>query len=523
MWLVAKIFVALGFAGLLSHKMWLVAKIFVALCFAGLLSLFAIVYLQFHSKSLPSDASSLLSVQRKILGQPQLLPKSDVKVTGYCDPSFAWVKEEFQASLEEGREVGAQVAVYRGGQLMVSLSGGSVEYINKVETASTCASSGAESVSPLSVSASIPIFSSGKVAESAVIAMLADRGLLNYSDPISKHWPDFAQNGKENITVSDLMRHQGGLAMPDSPFKWADVANSSKIDKILARQHLNYNHPWDHPTKPAQLYHAVTRGMYANELVRRVDPKHRTLGEFFRDEVAAPHNLTFFLGINEEEWPVTKIGKMTDFPILFFLRYVPQYFLPNWKEARVWILGGDDHDVLQDFEARIGLGVVKKLLTGGHSLVVAMAKSMAGVIEGLNSVEDVNSRRFLSLELSSGNGLANAESMAKFGSLVLERKLFTRGDDGYLAAAERGEIRFDHGVNFDVAYTACGWAYDRLKFAGLEGWIGWAGASGSILQWNDMLGLSFAYTTVLPYARIGKPRGERLMKAAVRSVEGWTK
>ena len=55
------------------------------------------------------------------------------------------------------------------------------------------------------------IFSSGKSVMSIAMAMQVDRGLLSYSDKVSKHWPEFGQKGKDNITVADVMRHEAGL------------------------------------------------------------------------------------------------------------------------------------------------------------------------------------------------------------------------------------------------------------------------------------------------------------------------
>ena len=121
-------------------------------------------------------------------------------------------------------------------------------------------------------------------------------------------------------------------------------------------------------------------------------------------------------------------------------------------------------------------------------------------------------------QLSSANGLANAESMAKLGDVIM-----AWGKQEKRAGLEKGSKRFDYGVNFPVAYTAAGWGVDRLSLAGLDGWKGWAGASGSMLQWHDELNITFAYTTVLPYGRVGKPRAERLMKELVRQAGGWVR
>ena len=55
------------------------------------------------------------------------------------------------------------------------------------------------------------IFSSGKSVASILLAIMAGEGRLEFTDPICKHWPEFGQNGKETLTIADLMRHESGL------------------------------------------------------------------------------------------------------------------------------------------------------------------------------------------------------------------------------------------------------------------------------------------------------------------------
>ena len=55
------------------------------------------------------------------------------------------------------------------------------------------------------------VASSGKNMEAIAVAMLVDRGLVRYEDPVQKHWPEFGANGKGQITIADVMRHAGGV------------------------------------------------------------------------------------------------------------------------------------------------------------------------------------------------------------------------------------------------------------------------------------------------------------------------
>jgi len=234
-------------------------------------------------------------------------------------------------------------------------------------------------------------------------------------------------------------------------------------------------------------------------------------------QVANKYGLKFFLGLNESEWNSNVVSEQLPPPYLLLLKYIPQYIMGTWvsERTRVKLMGGDKHDALLDYEADVVWGFAKKFFTGQAYLNMAAAGSVPGVVEGLNRIEDINDPRLLKLDdMASANGLANAESMAKLGDLIRSGELF----DVSGPAMEKGERVPDEGIGFDVAYTACGFGDDRFKNAGLSGWQGWAGMGGSVLQWNDEKEISVGYNTVLPYMRVGKPRGNRLMRAAFEAA-----
>lgn len=95
-------------------------------------------------------------------------------------------------------------------------------------------------------------------------------------------WPEFAQHGKEKITVRQLLAHQAGLFAFDEPVDRSVVADLDRLAEVMARQ----KPAWEPGTRLA--YHALTLGFYEGELMRRVDPRHRTLGQFFQEEIATP-------------------------------------------------------------------------------------------------------------------------------------------------------------------------------------------------------------------------------------------
>ena len=138
--------------------------------------------------------------------------------------------------------------------------------------------------------------STTKVFGAVVIQMLVERGLINLKSAVSEYWPEFSQHGKESITVEQLLSHQAGLAIIDQKFPFSDILNDpEKVGEILAGQKPN----WE-PGKQFG-YHGITMGLLMDQLVRRVDAKHRSLSLFFQEEIAEPFDIDFFIGLPHAE------------------------------------------------------------------------------------------------------------------------------------------------------------------------------------------------------------------------------
>ena len=123
------------------------------------------------------------------------------------------------------------------------------------------------------------------------LAVAHSRGLFELDDPVAHYWPEFCQRGKAQITVRQLLAHQSGLIALDQPVGAPELANYDALAEILARQRPAW------PPGMRHGYHTLTLGWYQNELIRRTDPQHRSLGAFFRDEVAAPLKAEFYIGL----------------------------------------------------------------------------------------------------------------------------------------------------------------------------------------------------------------------------------
>jgi len=151
------------------------------------------------------------------------------------------------------------------------------------------------------------------------VAVAHSRGLLDFDEKVATYWPEFAQQSKENITVRQPLSHQAGLPVIDPPLDIETVANLDAVAVAIARQ----KPAWQPGTK--QGYHAVSLGWYEGELIRRVDPQHRSLGRFFQDEIAKPLGLEFHIGLPANV-PDSRIATIQTFgllEILFGMRKMP--------------------------------------------------------------------------------------------------------------------------------------------------------------------------------------------------------
>jgi len=155
------------------------------------------------------------------------------------------------------------------------------------------------------------IWSSTKNLTSLAVAMLVDQKLLNFSDRISKHWPEFGALGKEDITVADMLRHEGGLSTITAKLNIQD-SFPENLKKNSVGQTLEKESPhWPEDCK--REYHPMTRGAVLQELFRRVDSMGRSVGQFLRDEVFRGLEADVYIGLSEEDQLKTHIADLRAF------------------------------------------------------------------------------------------------------------------------------------------------------------------------------------------------------------------
>lgn len=201
-----------------------------------------------------------------------------IRIHGYVNSGFEAVRDAFAENFSRRHELGGACCVYHRGEKVVDLWGG-----DRHES----------SGEPWEEGTMVLVHSATKGLAAMTLALAHSRGWLDYDERVCAYWPEFARNGKEAITVRQLLAHQAGLFAFDEPVDRDVVRDLDRLAEVMARQ------------KPAfepgtrQAYHALTLGFYEGELMRRVDPEHRSLGRFFQDEIASPLGIDFYIRLPE--------------------------------------------------------------------------------------------------------------------------------------------------------------------------------------------------------------------------------
>jgi CubicO group peptidase (beta-lactamase class C family) len=393
-------------------------------------------------------------------------------VGGTVEPEFEGVLDAFAANFDERGEVGAACCVYVDGRPVADLWGG-------VADATTGRAWEEETIAL--------VFSCTKGVTATCANLLIERGQLDPDAPVARYWPEFAQQGKDAITVRQVLSHQAGLAVIEGDLTLEEALSWDPVVDALARQAPN----WEPGT--AHGYHLRAYGWLVGELVRRVTG--RTIGAFFRDEIAAPLRLDFWIG------------------------------LPEAEEARVARLVPPDAD-LHAFFAGLGDDVLLGRATTGPS--------------GHFAYDDMWNRRELhACELPSSNGIGDARSLARlYASLLGEvapvgRHGVASGADTVRArtlqpdtVSRATQVQVRGPDKVILTETAFGLGYmlpPSLNARARPAAFGHAGAGGSLAFADPDAGFAFAYVmNDLRFDLRGDPRSETLVEATYQAVRALT-
>ena len=383
------------------------------------------------------------------------------QIRGECAERFGVVSEAFAKSFAAGREVGASFAASVDGEVVVDLWGG---YEDVARTR------------PWRQDTLVNVFSTTKAMAALCLHMLADRGKLDLEAPVARYWPEFAQGGKQLLPVHWLLSHRAGLAALRRPLPTEALFDWQRMTDTLAAET-----PWWEPGTQHG-YHALTYGHLVGEVFRRVEG--RSVGTYFRDELARPLGLDFWIGT-----PASEHGRCAE-------------MIP----APAGAAGAED--VLEQFSKN------------ASEMVRLTFNNPAGRRGHVNSPE------WRSAEIPAGNGHGDALSLARlYGGLACGGALdgmHLLSRDSIARASTEQAFGKDAVLGFPMRF-GLGFMlrHDMMPLGPNDTTFGHAGAGGSIAYADPEAHIGFAYVmNQMQGGTTGDPRGFRLIGALYRALAG---
>jgi len=389
-------------------------------------------------------------------------------VEGHVSCGYEGVRDAFVENFVRRRELGGACCIFRHGEKVVDLWGG----IRNKRTGELWAPD-----------TMVVVHSATKGLAAMTLAIAHSRGWLDFEERVCAYWPEFAQNGKERVTVRQLLAHQAGLFALDEPVDRSVVADLDRLAVVLARQ----KPAWEPGTR--QAYHALTLGFYEGELLRRVDPLHRSLGQFFQEEMA--------LRLDEE----------------VYIR-LPEA-IPN---SRLAILAPPTFfEVLRGF----GLRFMLQAMNPRSNIYRALSTN-----PGSRVYQDEQRIYARNLEVPSGGGVATARGIAHAYSVFVTggRELGLRKETLDLLAAPAippahgfyDECMKTSGVQFSLGFMK---PSPLWPFGSNDRSFGSAGAGGCLGFADPEVGIGYAYVTSQMGTRLtGDPRDLALRNALYSAI-----
>jgi CubicO group peptidase (beta-lactamase class C family) len=380
---------------------------------------------------------------------------------GVVEPGWEGVREAFETNLAGDVEVGAAVSVHHEGRKVVDLWGGSFD---------------AARTQPYAADTLQLVFSTTKGVTAVMLAMLIDRGELDPDATVASYWPEFAAEGKGDITVAQLVSHQAGLVYTDAKLSIEDCLDWPTVTAALAAQ----KPLWEPGTKHG--YHALTYGWLAGELIRRISGL--TPGQMLAKEIAEPLGLELWIGLPEAE--EHRVSPMIAAP--------PP--APEVAQLMEMMMGPDT--------------------------MVGRALSMNGAFNDLGGGEmSFNTRRVHAAEIPAANGIGTARALSRLYAATVAEV------DGIRLVSpevvQRASTTLTSGPDaclmlestFGLGFMTTG---PMTPMAG-PGSFGHAGAGGSLAFGHQASGLGFAYVmNQMDLNLAGDLRAQRLVDAAVAAA-----
>ncbi len=367
---------------------------------------------------------------------------------GFVAPGFEAVRAHLTQSLERGEEHGVSVAVYHRGQRVVELYGGVRDITRQLPYTKDTLTLG---------------FSSTKGVVALCFLILNSQGLFDYDAPVASYWPEFAQAGKESISVRTLLNHRAGLVGLEAPLLLQELERSpGAVEARLAAQAPSW------APGESQGYHGVTYGLYAGALFRRI--AGRSLGSFIEEQLRGRLGAEIYLGLPpEQESKVARIVPATTYERLF--KFIPQA-LTGSTEGRV----------------------IRSVLSGGDA-----ARAFRHPAElGPKGLANFNARRTRALELPWAGAQMTADGLARMYAMLAQGG--SLGGVRLLSPEHLSPLypRQSWSPRDRVLQKPLGWSQGFLKeeestFGGSPEAFGHTGAGGALGWCDPPRELAFAY------------------------------
>ena len=187
---------------------------------------------------------------------------------------FRPVVDAFLANFREEEELGAASSVVIDGECVVDLWGGWAR---------------ADKSRAWDEHSTVCMMSTAKGVTGIAFNMLVDKGLIDIDKPIAHYWPEFAQNGKEDILVRWALDHRAAIPVltTDTMYPGGFFDYDAYIKALEVQEPL-----WEPGTRAA--YHVHNQGFLLGEIMRRVTGM--AVGPFLRENVTGPLHAEYNIG-----------------------------------------------------------------------------------------------------------------------------------------------------------------------------------------------------------------------------------
>ena len=424
---------------------------------------------------------------------PSRLNMSQYTINGSVSEGYEPVRKHFEKNFSKGTEENAQLCVYVGESKVVDLWGmlnETPKHLWRTE----------KDVSHYNADTLTPVFSCSKSLIAICIGTLVDKGLLKYTDKISKHWPEYCNDGskgKEAMTIAQILQHEGGMSKLSKTLTLADVQREqikkNAVGRIIEKEPLRFPPP---ESKTNIQYHMLTFGFILNEIFRRVDPGKRTIGECLRQDISLPLDANAHIGLKYEELE-NPIGMSTLTPF----QVVKRSFRPKCLGRKV------EPSIIDMLKRLRFVGSLKNQNSGKY---VPPLENLRGSGEAKLLLSSYLFSCMKTGELPSVNGQCSARGLARIAAMMANKgilngtrilseetwEILHRNRESKLMYPSNGSSNFtEGGVNHFDTVTSATEFFKANEYR--KGFFGWMGLGGSVFQWNPVHRIGFSYVPTL--------------------------